>query len=195
MAMKTIWTVLTALGLVACDTGAKAEEMVEVRMQLVRSDGSPLAHVPVRVVLSTEKNPRSPDAGMRLITDAQGRIERKTMGKVEKRSVELDNMFARHRMDYIDVGIEMNWPGDRALHWIGLDSNRSGTLVSSSVYKLGRLGRFDRLVTAWTLAPGERAPEGFDARVATMDHVERAQERRWVVELVLATYDEPARAK
>lgn len=203
MLQRTGWSLLAVLGLAACNAGIQASEMVDIRLRMVRSDGSPIVGLPVRVVLGSEKDARSPGTGERLVTDADGRIHRRVASQVGKRTVTLDNPFTPHRMDSIDVGVELQLLGRPALYWIELGSNRSGTLGGMAAYLPGRSGRFDQQIKRhpkfhylWAL-PGDRnAPPlqgiGVELQHHSVDMTAAADgAQQWNVDLVLATQWEP----
>ncbi len=204
MLRKGKWPLLAALGLAACNTGpSQADDTIEVSVQVVRRDRSPIVGLPVRVVVGTEKDARAPNAGARLVTDANGRVFRSVRGNARKRSVTLDNVFVRHRMDSIDVGVEMKLLGRPALYWVELDSNRVGTLGGMAAYVSGRSGRFDRQIKRhpkysylWAFPddPNGRPLEGTGAnlRLPSAESTTDANgARRWKIDFVLETEWEP----
>ena len=63
---------------------------------------------------------------------------------VEARRVTLDNIFALHRSRFVEVGIELELVGRRALYWIELDMLKEGALAVISAYVQAPDGRFSR---------------------------------------------------
>jgi hypothetical protein len=133
----------TALLLMAAANGSPARaDLLDIRGQLVRPDGSPLAQHPLRLVVGTETEPRAPQAGLRLVTDAQGRFRRQLETKVPRRFKTLDIGFIPHRTDLIEIGVELELLGRPALYWIELDHLRDGVLGGMGVFLKDGSGRF-----------------------------------------------------
>lgn len=132
-----------ALLLMAVANGSPARaDVLDIHGQLVRSDGSPLANHPLRLVVGTEPDPRGPQAGQRLTTDAEGRFRRRLETKVPRRLKTLDIWFIPHRTDLIEVGVELELLGRPALYWIELDHMREGVLGGMDVFLKDGSGRF-----------------------------------------------------
>lgn len=126
---------------------AASADPIRVEAQIVRPGGAALADLPVRIVVGGEKNPRLPDAGQRLRTDPGGRIVYVVEAPVESRSVTLDNPIIRHPARRIEVGIEMDLLGRRALYWIEIDLVKAGARAGMGVFLQSSSGRFDRRLT------------------------------------------------
>jgi hypothetical protein len=122
-------------------------EPVVVHARLVRENGKPMAGTSVRMAAGGEGNARGPSAGQWLKTDSNGRIEYTTEAPVKSRSVTLDTILARHPSRRIELGIEMDLVGRRALYWVELDLVRSGALARMTAYVAGKDGRFDQPLT------------------------------------------------
>ena len=123
---------------------AAAADTIEIDARLVRPNGEPLAGLDVRMVVGSEPGSRSPGAGSRLRADASGRVAYRVDAPVETRRVTLDNIFARHRSRFVEVGIELELVGRRALYWIELDMLKEGALAGISAYVQAPDGRFTR---------------------------------------------------
>lgn len=122
-------------------------EPILVNAQFVREDGSPLAGMPVRVVIGSEKAARAPGAGKSLTTDAQGRVRYQVEAPIKQRRIKLDSIFARHDSRLVEVGIELELLGRRALYWIEIDLVKAGPLAGMHVFLPGRSGQFDLPLT------------------------------------------------
>jgi hypothetical protein len=122
-------------------------EPMQVNAQFVHEDGSPLAGMPVRVVIGSEKASRAPGAGKSLTTDAQGRVRYQAEAPIKQRRIKLDSIFARHDSRLVEVGIELELLGRRALYWIEIDLVRAGPLAGMHFYLPGRSGQFDLPLT------------------------------------------------
>ncbi len=118
-------------------------ETIQVNARLVREDGSPLANTAVRVVIGSEKAARSPDAGKRLTTDADGRLRHQVEAPIKQRRIKLDSFFARHDSQLVEVGLELDLLGRRALYWVEIDLVKAGPLAGMHVFLPGRNGQFD----------------------------------------------------
>lgn len=132
-------------------------EPIQVNVCLVREDGSPLAGTPVRVVIGSEKAARAPGAGKMLRTDAAGRLRYTVEAPIKQRRIKLDSIFARHDSRLVEVGLELELLGRRALYWIEIDLVKAGPLAGMFVFLPGRGGQFDLPLTfhekkhAWSL--------------------------------------------
>lgn len=122
-------------------------EPIQVNAQFVGEDGSPLAGMPVRVVIGSEKAARALGAGKSLTTDAQGRVRYQVESSIKQRRIKLDSIFARHDSRLVEVGIELELLGRRALYWIEIDLVKAGPLAGIYVFLPGRSGQFDLPLT------------------------------------------------
>lgn len=125
-------------------TASAAADPIALDARFVRPDGSPIAGMEVRMVIGSEPGSRSAGSGKRLRTGADGRVAYKVDAAVRKRRVALDNIFVRHPARTIEVGIEMDLVGRRALYWIELDLVRDGTVGGMTAFVQGAGGSFDR---------------------------------------------------
>lgn len=152
-------------------------EPIQVNARLVREDGSPLAGTPVRVVIGSEKSARAPGAGKRLTTDAEGRLRYEVEAPIKQRRIQLDSMFSRHNSQLVEVGLELELLGRRALYWIEIDLVKAGPLAGMFVFLPGRSGQFDLPLTyhekhhSWSLPdqPGGMLLTGTGARILEHD--------------------------
>jgi hypothetical protein len=192
------WLVATAsLTLLASGTTAAVSETIDVTTRLVRPDGRPIAGLPVRLVVGSEKNPRSPSAGARLVTDANGRVRRTIQVPVTGRLVTLDNAFTPHRSRYLAAGIELDLAGRAALYWIELDQVRQGTGGAMQAYVAGKNGRFDRPLTfhakehvlSFPDQPGGMRMTGIGADLGSHAMDGSPSTDRWVVDLEITKHE------
>ncbi|MDP1588095.1 MAG: hypothetical protein Q8M07_10145 [Prosthecobacter sp.] len=152
-------------------------EPIQVNAQFVREDGGPLAGMPVRVVIGSEKAARAPGAGKSMTTDAQGRVRYQVEAPIKQRRIKLDSIFARHDSRLVEVGIELELLGRRALYWIEIDLVKAGPLAGIYVFLPGRGGQFDLPLTfheknhSWSLPdqPGGMLLTGTGARLLEHD--------------------------
>jgi hypothetical protein len=153
-------------GIMAVFWGCSAqavEERVLLEAQFVNMEGGPLAQLPVRIVVGDIPAARDPSAGRTVTTDEEGRIRLDVAAPVKTRRITLDNMFARHKTLFLEIGVELELRGQPALYWIELDNMRQGTLGGMKVFVAGSDGRFDQTlkfhpeVHSWSI-PGD--PEG-----------------------------------
>lgn len=123
---------------------AAAADPVEIDALFQRPGGAPLAGLELRLVVGSEPSPRSAEAGRRLRTDPSGRIVQRIEAPVKTRRVTLDNIFAWHRSHFVEVGIELELVGRKALYWIELDMLREGAMAGMTAYVQDADGRFTR---------------------------------------------------
>ena len=133
---------------------------IDIEVRLVREDGSPIAGMPVRLVVGSEPDSRSAGAGETLTTDADGKIRRQVDAPVVARRITLDIPFVKHDSMYVAVAVELDLVGRRALYWTDLDLLKDGTLGQMVAYMAGTDGVFDDMLVfhdgqhAWSF-PGE----------------------------------------
>ncbi len=148
-------------------SAAAAADPVRVELRLVRdesSGGGTLAGVPVRVVVGNGAALRKADAGTNFITGGDGGIGFDTDAPVIERSIQLDNVLAWHKARFVEVGIELDLVGKRALYVAQLDLVREGTVGVLTANLQGDGGNFDAPLVfhpnthSWSF-PGE--PNGF----------------------------------
>ena len=120
------------------------EERVRLDAQFVNVEGAPLAQSPVRIVVGDIADAREPSAGQTVTTDGAGRIDLDVVAPVKTRRITLDNMFARHRTQFLEIGVELELRGKPALYWIELDMLKEGALAGISAYVQAPDGRFSR---------------------------------------------------
>jgi len=183
---------LLIAGLVCALAGGASADPVDIRARFVHPDGRPIARLPVRILAGGEARPRSPEAGERMTTDADGRIARRVDVQIGRRGVALDNALTRHAARSFVVGVEIELVGRPALYWIELDLVRAGTLGGMAVYVQGPAGRFDTPLTfhdatqSWSI-PGD--PQGLlmSSRGAELkfQEVTGSAQAGWTVDLVI----------
>lgn len=131
-----------------------------------------------------------------MTTDQDGRFTRKVDAPVKKRSITLDNLFVRHPSRFLEVGVELELAGRRALYWITLDHVRDGTAGQMVAYVAGPNGKFDRMLKfhksshSWTF-PDE--PDGMHMSEigAALRHHEMtgSSEAGWKVDLIIKKHE------
>jgi len=145
-----------------CSAAAK-DEPVRLDAQFVDMAGAPLAQMPVRIVVGDIPGARDPGAGRTLATDGEGRVRLEVTAPVKSRRLSLDNPFAWHRTQFLEIGVELELRGQPALYWIELDAVKEGTSGLMTAYVAGAGGRFDRQLEfhsathSWSI-PGD--PQG-----------------------------------
>ena len=153
-------------GLLAMISGCAAEardETVRLEARFVTMEGAPLAQTPVRIVVGDIPGARDPSSGQTLTTDDAGRIELEVVAPVKTRRISLDNVFARHETQFLEIGVELELRGQPALYWVELDVIKEGTAGLMKAYVAGPGGKFDRLLDfhsdthSWSI-PGD--PQG-----------------------------------
>ncbi len=185
----------TALLLMAAAHGSPARaDLLDIRGQLLRPDDSPLANHPLRLVIGTEPEARAQEAGLRLVTDTQGRFRRQIEAKVPRRFKTLDIGFIPHRTDLIEIGVELDLLGRPALYWIELDHLRDGVLGGMGVFLMDGSGRFRQRLQfhskthSWSFPDDPRGMQLSDIGATLRAHDARVTaavggKRHWVVEL------------
>lgn len=119
------------------------EEQVRLEAQIVDAQGAPLPRLPVRIVVGGSPQARAPSAGQVLTTDDEGRIRLEVAAPVKTRRITLDNMFARHKTQFLEIGVQLELRGRPALYWVELDYMREGTAGVMNAFVAGSDGRFD----------------------------------------------------
>lgn len=186
-------------GLAALVSGCSpepVEERVRLDAQFVNAEGAVLAQLPVRIVVGDIAGAREPSAGQIVTTDGDGRIDLDVVAPVKTRRITLDNMFARHRTQFLEIGVELELRGQPALYWIELDAIGEGTAGLMKAYVAGPDGRFDRLLDfhpdthSWSI-PGD--PQGLmmSGIGADLKHheMEGASDEGWTVRLTIEKHE------
>lgn len=109
----------------------------------------PVKGLPVRIVLSSDPDWRSPDAGKRYVTDDKGRVRDSRPIRLESKRVNLDIPLVTHGAVGFDFGIEIHTGGMPLLYTLTLDEVKRahGTLISDTqVYTRDDKGRYTREV-------------------------------------------------
>lgn len=182
------WT----LALLISSSSAALAEPIEVRLRVVEQNGRPITGMDVRVVVGSEKGSRSPSAGKQMRTDGNGRVAYRVDAPAIKRKITLDNVLARHPSQLIEIGVEMDLLGRRALYWIELDLVRAGVLGGMGVF-LQRGGgsfklkpKYDSTGHSWSFPdqPDGMVMSGIGARLRSHD-MKQAASGVWTVDLEL----------
>lgn len=121
-----------------------AADPIAIDARFVNESGAPIAGLDVRLVVGSEPGSRQAEAGSRLVTNGDGRVTYAVDADVASRSVALDFFLFRHPARTIEVGVEMELVGRKALYWITLDLVRDGTVGGMEAFVQGAGGRFDR---------------------------------------------------
>lgn len=122
-------------------------EPLDLLVTVVDAAGKPVADLPMRVVLSSDPQPRAAEAGKRYVTDAHGRVRDVLPVRMEARRVELDIPLVTHKARGFELGLEIEMDGVPLLYTLTLDDVKGGTLISDTqVYTHGRDGSFTREV-------------------------------------------------
>lgn len=91
----------------------------------------PVADLPIRVVLSSDADPRAPDAGKRYVTDAKGRVRDSLRVDMQSRRVNLDIPLITHKSRGFEIGFEIRMDGMPLLYTLTLDEVKQSTLISN----------------------------------------------------------------
>lgn len=192
--MKTGTTIAVAAGLFAALFGwgpPAAADPIEISARFVRPNGSPFAGLDVRIVVGSERASRSPNAGKRMRTNGSGRVTYAVDAPVRLRSITLDNVFVRHPSHLIEVGVEMELVGRKALYWIELDLVRAaGPGVTMTAYVQAGDGGFTRPLSfrnhSWSFPdqPGGMLMTSIGADIRRHD-MTGTPGGRWKVDLVI----------
>ena len=183
-------------GFFACLLGSTqqaAAEPIQVKARFVGEDGAAISGMAVRVVIGSEKDSRSPNAGKPLTTDSNGRVLYTVDAPVKERKIQLDSAFSRHASQLIEVGIEMELLGRRALYWIEIDLVKAGPLAGMATYVPSSSGRFDQMLKfhekthSWTFPdqPNGMMLTGTGAELREHDLKKPAAGGRWEIDLLL----------
>jgi len=143
------FTLTFLTGLLTCFMGSTqqaAAEPIQVKARFVGEDGSALAGMTVRMVIGSEKDSRAPNAGKTFTTDGNGRVTYTADAPIKERKIQVGSAFFRSASQLIEVGVEMELLGRRALYWVELDLVKAGPLMGQATYVAGSSGRFDRML-------------------------------------------------
>jgi hypothetical protein len=188
------WLAIAALGVAALGWHGASADTIDISLRVVSQDGAPRAGLPVRVVVGTEPEARSPDAGARLVTDADGYVRRSLEAPVEQHLVRHGLYILRRPAHQIAVGVELSLLDRPALYWVSLDAVKEGLATHMTVFMPGRDGSFDAALVfhgrehAWSFpdaADGMRLTSiGAELRDAVL---EGSSQSGWNVALVIET--------
>lgn len=169
-----------------------AEETIRIEAEFVDMSGAPLPQLPVRIAVGGARAAREPAAGLKLTTDAQGRVLLEVVAPVKSRRVSLDNSFVRHQARFLEIGVELELRGQPALYWVELDHVKEGTLGVMHAYVAGAAGRFDEMLAfhpethSWSI-PGD--PQGLlmssTGAELRFHEMEEAAGKGWTVRLTI----------
>ena len=130
--------------------GASSEPL-DLDLTVINSTsvGASAAGLPLRVVLDSDENPRAAGAGQRLVTDANGRIQRELQVKADRRSVSIYNLFNvsffGNRVETIKVGFELTGLGGQpVLYWLWFDYYTHSASKAQFAYAQDTHGNFVR---------------------------------------------------
>lgn len=116
---------------------------MEIHVEVIDRDGRPIAAMPMRVVVGSEPDSRSRQAGEWLVTDAQGRAHRRLDVRMTRRGIGLGIPFVSHPAEMIEVGFETRLGGLPILYALELDHVKQGTMISQQAWTTDRHGRFE----------------------------------------------------
>lgn len=166
---------------------------IEITAQFLRPDGSPMAGQDIRIVVGTEPHARASDAGRILTTDDEGYAVYSVVAPITARSITLDTFFVRHPAHLIEVGIELDLLGRRALYWIELDLVKgAGPVAGMTAYvqddedNFSRALAFDSARHSWRFPDqkGGMLLSGIGAKIR--DHaMSGAPGEPWTIDLVI----------
>ena len=184
-------------------------EELEVLITVTDPAGkAPVANLPMRVVLSSDPDPRAPGAGKRYVTDAKGRVRDTLRVTMESRRVNLDIPLVTHKARGFEIGLEIEMDGMPLLYTLTLDEVKKATLISNrQVFTRDARGDFKREVDlewswmsndgrdVYTLPP--RDPKTFDRlpdppssrltmrNLQMLPHPRADGSNRWTLEVLL----------
>jgi hypothetical protein len=184
-------------------------EELEVLITVTDPSGkTPVADLPLRLVLSSDPDPRGPDAGRRYVTDAKGRVRDGLRIVMESRRVGLDIPLVTHKARGFELGLEIGMGGMPLLYTLTLDEVKRSTLISArNAYTRDGRGSFTREVDLDWLAMASddrdvylfppRDPKTFDPlpdpppsrltmrNLQMLSHPRADGSKRWTLELRL----------
>lgn len=110
-----------------------AAEPILVPARFVDEAGEPLSGMAVRVLIGSEPNSRAPEADHSLRTDAEGRLVFSVESPIRHHTIRLDSIFSPHPARRIEVGLEVDLLGRRALYWMEIDLVKAGPVAGMTV--------------------------------------------------------------
>lgn len=132
------------MALLAGISADASADPIHVDARFVDEAGAPIAGLPVRLVIGSERDSRAADAGRRLVTGTDGKVAYQVDAPVGSRRIPLDNVFVRHPSRLIEIGVEMDLIGHRALYWVEIDLVQAGPLAGMAVFVQDASGGFQR---------------------------------------------------
>ncbi|MDI1311018.1 hypothetical protein [Prosthecobacter sp.] len=183
-------------GLLFCFMGSPqqaAAEPIQVKARFVREDGSALAGMAVRMVIGSEKDSRAPQAGRTLTTDGNGGVTYTVNAPIKERKIQTGSAFFRSASQLVEVGIEMELLGRRALYWVELDLVKAGPMMGQATYVAGSKGDFDRMLKfndkthSWSFPDDPKGMQltGTGANVTEHSMRKNAATGRWEIDLTV----------
>lgn len=167
-------------------------EPIQVKVRVVDEAGKPIPALDLRLVIGSEKNARSPDVGKKVRTAADGSVRFHVDAPIKERKIQLDSVFARHNSKLIEIGVEMEFLGRRALYWIEIDHVKAGPLAGMNVFLQKADGPFDQPLKFYTKTHSWSHPDpksgmmltGIGAKLREHDMTQTA-DGKWIVNLLL----------
>lgn len=164
---------------------------MQVRLRLVDESGTALSGLETRIVVGSEPESQTPRAGARVRTDGDGTAIYEVEAPVKSRRVKLDSFFVRHPSQLIEVGVELELLGRRALYWIELDLVKAGPVADMRAYVAGPDGNFDRALVfhhppSWSIPDDPSGLRLTNIGCNLLSHdMRQLPDRSWEVDLVL----------
>lgn len=141
--MRVRWAGLVALFIAVVISPVARADTIDLSVRIVDEKGAPHVGMPVRVVIGTEPESRTANAGARLATNSDGHVSRIVGAAVERRWATGDFLIPR-RLDTLFIGVELDLLGRRALYWVTLtDYGSRGALIGVETFVQRRDGTFD----------------------------------------------------
>ncbi len=180
-------------GVLTCLFGTMQQasaEPIQGKARFVHEDGSAISGMTVRMVIGSEKDSRAPNAGKTLTTDGNGRVSYTVDAPINERKIQTGSAL-RSASQLIEVGIEMELLGRRALYWVELDLVKAGPLMGQAAYVPGSSGRFDQMLKfndkthSWSFPDDPKGMQltGTGANVLEHDMKKNAATGRWEIDL------------
>lgn len=122
-------------------------DRIEIRGQIVDAQYQPIAHRSLRLVLASDEDPRAPQAGRTVVSDADGRFTL-TVDQTPRRhwvfggSLGMVIPFPARASD-LGLGIEVERFGRTRLEWLHIDWLGGGAVTLTDAFAQGPDGRFD----------------------------------------------------
>ena len=181
---------------------------LDAQLTLRRSDQSPAAGIPIRVVLGTTGDWQSPSAGSLLASDHEGIVPLTASVVLESRRRQVPTHFfarllaSRETTRQVQIGVALEYAGRWWLSAVNLDRRANGAsllLDPMRVYGRASDGRYTDDVPQHDGSWRKRLPSGvvtalpgFTVTSATLDPESAASDHAcWVLRLALVLWDPP----